>query len=615
MSNDYKLKLLKWLCGDYQVEAGSNTQQMFPVVKTTNTFKTDFEAQFPDGYLINGFIPAKDNKGNGIGFTVLYGLYQVGSSYKGFITILDEQFNIVQTFTKYNDNTDIGYLVVLNVDEKGNYFGIEGDSASSNHRVIKLNNITAKLPTEQNYSLIKRESYNIVTVPGIEPGCFVKAPNREQYLLYGSLCKEYKIQNNSISATIYTIPNSIYINSILPSWDSDGVLTINGIGDNGTNFYNISSNGTTTLQSQQISGVSAGGMSYQSIITSDGKKYIYKPDSNWSSYFYYEIYYVSGNSASSIYREQAQWTNVYGLYPTIGFVKNEDSLFFLQTNFDAATPTKWIYSVGQISQDTQVQVTNIGEIAYTGSEPVGGINIQSQFNLYKVFIQMDNTLFTTGEVYNSQNYNGLAYQNYESLTPNSVNMYDENDDIIFSRNLYNKVISGNITTSTVVVPNSYLNNIEINLKELVSKCNNIMTDDNEQIEKNVYEELYVNFSNAITIRNANDPNNIIYNDTGAIRLNNVVSDTPTSTDYNNSKIAKIRINYSDNTNEIQLLNTNSLVYTGLKTTLQFYIFTPNDKDILSIDFVSGDENTIYQTIYPSLQRGKLYNIEQKVEVL
>ena len=194
-------------------------------------------------------------------------------------------------------------------------------------------------------------------------------------------------------------------------------------------------------------------------------------------------------------------------------------------------------------------------------------------------------------------------------------MYDENDDIIFSRNLYNKVISGNITTSTVVVPNSYLNNIEINLKELVSKCNNIMTGDNEQIEKNVYEELYVNFSNTITMRNANNPNNIIYNDTGAIRLNSVVSDTPTSTDYNNSKIAKIRINYSNNTNEVQLLDTSSLVYTGLKTTLQFYIFTPNDKDILSIDFISGDENTIYQTIQPSLQRGKLYNIEQKVEVL
>ena len=143
-----------------------------------------------------------------------------------------------------------------------------------------------------------------------------------------------------------------------------------------------------------------------------------------------------------------------------------------------------------------------------------------------------------------------------------------------------------------------------------------MTDDSDQIEKNIYEELYVNFSNVISIRNANDTNNIIYNETGANRLNGVVSDTPTSTDYNNSKIAKIRIRYNDNTSEIQTLDTSSLVYTGLKTTLQFYIFTPNDKDISSIEIISGDENTIYQTINcESLERNKLYNIKQKVEVL
>ena len=397
MSNDYKLKLLKWLCGDYQVEAGSNTQQMFPVVETTNTFKTDFEAQFPDGYLINGFIPAKDNKGNGIGFTILYGIYLVGSVYKGFITILDDEFNIVQTFTKYKDETDIGYLVVLNVDEKGNYYGIEADSAITNYRLIKLNNITAKLPTEQYYSLIKKESYNIntVSIDTIE-----KAPNKDQYLVYGAECKEYKIQNNSISATTYSIPNGIYIDSILPSWDSNGVLTINGIGDNGSNFYNITSNGTTTLQSSQISGVSAGGWTYESIITKDGNKYIYRPDTNLSSYIKFAIYHVSGNTATRIYYEDAQWTNVFNLLPSIGFIVNEDSLFFLQSDFDNATPTNWVFKLGQISQTTQVQVTDIGELTYTGSEPVGGINIQSQFNLYKVFIQMDNTLLTTGEIYN-----------------------------------------------------------------------------------------------------------------------------------------------------------------------------------------------------------------------
>ena len=117
------------------------------------------------------------------------------------------------------------------------------------------------------------------------------------------------------------------------------------------------------------------------------------------------------------------------------------------------------------------------------------------------------------------------------------------------------------------------------------------------------------------MRNANDPNNIIYNDTGANHLNSVVSDTPTSTDYNNSKIGKAKVNYSDNTSDIYQTNSTG-TYSGISTQITFGISTPADKDITSIELLSNDGLQTYQTITGlNLERDKMYLIKQKVEVL
>ena len=54
------------------------------------------------------------------------------------------------------------------------------------------------------------------------------------------------------------------------------------------------------------------------------------------------------------------------------------------------------------------------------------------------------------------------------MVPTSSWLYN-NNKIIYARNLYNKVVSGNTTTSTVEVPNLLLNDIDIGQQDLLGE--------------------------------------------------------------------------------------------------------------------------------------------------
>ena len=68
-------------------------------------------------------------------------------------------------------------------------------------------------------------------------------------------------------------------------------------------------------------------------------------------------------------------------------------------------------------------------------------------------------------------------------------------------------------------------------------------------EKNIYENVNINFHNTLKMVNENDPNNIIFNQIGSNRLNISSSNT---IDYDNAKVSKIRINYVDETTNYNL---------------------------------------------------------------
>ena len=208
------------------------------------------------------------------------------------------------------------------------------------------------------------------------------------------------------------------------------------------------------------------------------------------------------------------------------------------------------------------------------------------------------------EVYNLANYNGEPYENYNSLKAKYVNVYS-NNELVFSRNLQNISITNNYTIATVEIPNTYLNGIDLNPKDLVGETNTVLVEDGNVITKNIYEVLYLNYLNTI---NVIDNNNSIIESSG--RYINTNINVGTSTNYNNTRCSKVLINYEDTTTKIFPIGWDAIDDTHKSCEFTIYV----DKAISSIEFISNDETTTYITIIQELEVGKYYTFKQYLKV-
>ena len=231
------------------------------------------------------------------------------------------------------------------------------------------------------------------------------------------------------------------------------------------------------------------------------------------------------------------------------------------------------------------------------------------YNLINYYIPYSSyeKFYTCQQVFNQFNYNGLEYENINSLIPEYSNLYDEKGNIIFSRNLYNLSINGNTTISTIEIPNAMLNNTTIVEQNLLSETNTLMNNNVNNITKNIYEVLDINFFNTLVMKNSNNPNNEILNNLGATRLNQSISST---NDYTDTIANKIRINYQDGTSIIQNIGTPTITNNVATYTITIYV----PKAITNIEIISNDENTSYQTIVGTFGIGKYYTLTQDVRV-
>jgi len=181
--------------------------------------------------------------------------------------------------------------------------------------------------------------------------------------------------------------------------------------------------------------------------------------------------------------------------------------------------------------------------------PFTNTYINNQYNLYNIYIDSDYNNQSYGEnlntlsfVYNSNNYNGEAYENINALIPNNGVIYNDNIPI-FARNLYNKTLNDNTTISTIEIPNNLLNDISIQKKSLFSETNLLLTTNDTMFIKNIYETIYLNFINLIEIVNNNNDNSIL-NQNASNKLNYAINNPA---EYENTKLNKYRINYEDGT--------------------------------------------------------------------
>ena len=211
----------------------------------------------------------------------------------------------------------------------------------------------------------------------------------------------------------------------------------------------------------------------------------------------------------------------------------------------------------------------------------------------------------------------MPYSNVNGLIPNNAILTNVANVPLFARNLYNKVVNGNVTVSTVEIPNTVLNyNLgsmyEISKQFLYSETNQELIANDLEIDKNVYETVDINFYNTITMKDSNDINNEVMNINGAIRINESVSKY---IDYHDSQATKVRINYSDGTSySVAIDPSTQISKVNNKMIYSFLIYAPTGKDITDLEIISYDEKTSYAKIKGTFTQGKYYQITQNVRV-
>lgn len=227
------------------------------------------------------------------------------------------------------------------------------------------------------------------------------------------------------------------------------------------------------------------------------------------------------------------------------------------------------------------------------------------FNLYKIGLIFENTIINLTQIYNTNNYNGEPFTDTNSLNSNSSILYSNNNPV-FARNLYNKTQNGATTTSTIEIPNNYLNNISINQKDLISVNNNQIISDTNEFTKNIYETVYLNFINTISVVNRN-ANQSVYNQNVATKINTSINNP---TDYNELKLTKFRINYSDGTN---IVNYFDIAKGELTYNINFGFVL--EKEASTLELISEDEQTVYiSTDISNLQVNHVYKFSQDVTI-
>ena len=626
MTQDYKDNLLKYLTGNLDIENGQNYPNLSENIETlNNNLKDDVNSILAEennaqsvtilGKLYN---EVNDNY-------LIYGYYKDNSSnYYGFIYLVDGDLNEIQMITEFDSGTKLFPITALNQDEDNNIYGLTNNiiGSPSVTKILLFNNIFASGLISGTYKAILRNDY---TVPYNYDQKFyrqnriIKSLDGATYYVILSSNNQQKIIKFTINVgaqnewTEITLPIAFTSRFDVKLDKSSGneLLYFYGISNESPGkYYEYKINNETAILNKSIT-------LPDSVVSSVSQVYVKDINNIYLHVQLYssglsKIYKVNNNVLDTIYEIQALPSGALFVNTTITIFEINNSIFFFERY--AINSEEHQVSLGYIDPNNSYIKYSVD--TYPGDTTIFNVYeyvdfyYKSLYNLVNFYVPIYKTTNTTKKItldYNSINYNGEGYTNINSLVPNKARLYDNNNKMIFARNLYNKVINANTTISTLNIPNTNLNDVTIYNQSLIGETNYVLMNNQESITKNIYENLNINFYTTLKMINNNDIDNPIFNQNGSNRINSSVSKL---NDYNNAKATKIRINYGDNTNKI--LNIDFTI-TARDCYTEFMIYI--DKEISSIDFISNDENTIYNTIRPQFDIGKYYKITQGLEVI
>ncbi len=642
MTDDYKKNILAYLCGKIEKSIGDDKPQFNEWEVTNNSIKSQIADKLNidvSEVVIYNYLSSNSND-----LILIYGRYS-SSGYNPYIAMMSSKGIILQVITTFDSGLKLFNIVGMRIDEDNSIYAVssEGSQDGSTVRVLLLNNIfVSNLKNGDFYVKIKKSyvcpldfwissinptKYRI-TKGGNDTYFLLGFPRNSESSLDTSIVK-FKINIAGENEwNIYNISNSgldrTLFSTSIKKTNEDFYFYCYGFDFLATNQntyseYELSPTGNITIKKRITFDYSISFAGSQVVYLDEDNKYLTVQDNTNKKSFLYLL--KTTNEDNLIEIDTLNWyDDSQGRFIKGGFyIQNIGNTLFVTKNIvnDITNPDTTTY-LGVIKDENvyyEIQSIKKNTKEASSKEDFFRTNtyILKNYNLFNILINSNynnnvenNYLNETYLIYNNDNYNGKSYTNINSMVPNQGILYDSQNKPIFSRNLYNKTITGRTTQSTVEVPNNYLNDKIIEKENLLSETNSILISNNQTITKNIYETLNINFINTLQIKNDNDETNSILNPIGASRLNNSISNLA---DYDNAKMGKYRINYSDNTNRI-INNIWAPIGNFYRTNINIYV----NKEIKSIDFISDDENTIYCSISPILEINKIYKIKQDVYI-
>lgn len=643
MTNEFKENILNYITNNITPTSKSNVQLLENIEELP---REDFVSYLPTSYLvlrIEGVVKSITN-----GNYILYGGYVPNGTTadvdsRGIIIILDSNLKPIKVIYQFSTGTNLRPIQKMIQIDDGTFVAVdstifslrEARSGIQNNtkRFIMLNNLSLPDSTG-NYKAILRTSYNI---PYSNFFCIdmIKNPNSSHYAMAGAT---YIPVGNSHYDGVRLIDLKVNVGEA-NEWKEKSTKTneywiYGGFYGEFDNDDNLKWKILMTKNATPVTLESWDGTSYKRILEATNTLVPYVDSLSMKNQVVFtskdEVYFVINNQRwgsnvvpryIGLYKYNYQTTNLKQIYyKNIGnfdFNESREGIFLnnlngeLYVNYNDNynyTDKTSNYNYQRLENDTwqpiliaeNVKYSMERELTFTSNvyNLVTNLSINSSMNSsYWHFIKIK-------EIYNDSNYNSAPYTDYNSMIPTYTNLYDTNG-IIFSRNLYNLTINEMTTTSTIQIPNTLLNDITITQEKLLSQTNSTLISKSQNITKNIYETVYLNYINSISV--IDEDTNTLYPNSASYINRNI--NEGTQENCSNTFVGKLQINYENNS-MVQNINW---IYNIDHYETEFVIDATNEIPT-SIDFMSNDETTIYITKELDISTNEYYLISQKLRI-
>lgn len=580
---------------------------------------------------------------------VIYGGYSKTdgtNTSEGFLILLDNDYNGIAMLRDYASGTRIREVQYLAQDEDNNIYGVVGDTKQTEQKYFtQLNNFT--IQENDSYTLRLRKNY---TLSDTYFRCIdiTKKDGVAEYLIVGcDLIGGVGIEENHNARGINLKINVGGANEITRLYSRGNLnFTCYGIYSN----YNDSGYPYMKVIAQSVAGednyiklykningtTSVTQLLYYADYYFDSKTYKIRQakDKNGGLYFQlncydmldynsyvYALWYLDKNDNMNSIMSLGGTLNLQLAYTVIpeGWVdeNNVERPFLIQysmVTYEEDNETINQMSLGGIAMPTSTYQPNTmnnicNTILYPEYASYDFLNnlitlSNKDFNLLSIFtIQSDLTTDSPANVLTILKRPGLQVNKQktaEMFQPKYVDIINDNE-IKFSRNIYDSVVYSNISVDSVEVPYNYLNDMTIEGQNLYSEKNIEIVEDTTNWTKNRYENININFINKINVSNRDTSENLL---SQAVSFNNKIH---SNIDLNNGTAT---ILYEDDT-----FNTVSVSWYPLtQFTYQATITINAAKKITGVDWTESLNGMQFITMFDTPLSIGSHTIKQKVTI-